>query len=86
MNKNSVKYLYGANFLQLTLAEKTEIKNLGHATPDRCFSTLKRVKTLLRSTRSQDHLCALAKKFIIDFNDKVIDKSANHTELFIKIK
>jgi hypothetical protein len=34
MNNNSVKYLKGINFSQLTLAEKTEIKNLGHATPD----------------------------------------------------
>jgi hypothetical protein len=32
--KTSVKYLQGINFLQLTLAEKTQIKNLGHETPD----------------------------------------------------
>ena len=29
MNKNSVKYLQGINFPQLTLAENTEIKNWG---------------------------------------------------------
>jgi hypothetical protein len=34
MNKNSVKYLQGIKFSQLTVAEKTEIKNLGRATPD----------------------------------------------------
>lgn len=28
--KHSAKYLQGINFLQLALAEKTEIKNLGH--------------------------------------------------------
>lgn len=28
--KHSAKYLQGINFLQLTFAEKTEIKNLGH--------------------------------------------------------
>jgi hypothetical protein len=33
MNKNSVKYLQSINFLQLTLDKKTEIKNLGRATP-----------------------------------------------------
>jgi hypothetical protein len=32
MNKNSVTYLQGINFVQLTLTEKTEIKNSGHAT------------------------------------------------------
>jgi hypothetical protein len=32
MNKNSVKYLQGISFLQLTPAEKTEIKSSGHAT------------------------------------------------------
>jgi hypothetical protein len=35
---NSVKYLQGINFLQLTLAEKTEIKNLGRETPDLIIS------------------------------------------------
>jgi hypothetical protein len=33
-----VKYLLGINFLQLTLAEKAEIKNLGHATPNLVIS------------------------------------------------
>jgi hypothetical protein len=34
MNKHSVKCLQGINFSQLTLAEKTETKNVGHATSD----------------------------------------------------
>jgi hypothetical protein len=29
MNKKNVMYLQGNNFLQLTFAKKTEIKNLG---------------------------------------------------------
>lgn len=33
MKNNSVKYLHGINFPQLTLAERTEIKNSGRATP-----------------------------------------------------
>jgi len=36
--KNSAKYLQDINFLQLMLAEKTEIKNLGHETPDLIIS------------------------------------------------
>jgi hypothetical protein len=36
--KNSMKYLWGINFLQLTLTEKTEIKNLGRETPDLVIS------------------------------------------------
>jgi hypothetical protein len=38
MNKNSVKYVQVINFTQLTLAEKTDIKNLGRASPEMCFS------------------------------------------------
>jgi len=34
MNKISVKYLHGIYFSQLTLSEKTDIKNLGRATPN----------------------------------------------------
>jgi hypothetical protein len=40
MKKNSVKYLQGINFLQLTLAEKSEIKKLGCETPDLVISQL----------------------------------------------
>ena len=52
--------------------------------PERCFSTLKRIKTFLRNTMTEDRLSALAmlaveKKLvnnIRDFNNKVIDKFA----------
>jgi hypothetical protein len=72
--------------LQLTLAEKKEFKKLRSATPERCFSTLKTVNTLLTSTLSQDCLSGLAmlsvEKVMIEngikFHDKAIDKSANH--------
>lgn len=55
---------------------------------ERCFSTLKRVKTFLRSTMAQERLTALAmlsieKDFvrnISNFNDKVIDKFAQKKE------
>jgi hypothetical protein len=36
--KNSAKYLQSINILLLTLAEKTEIKNLGHETPELIIS------------------------------------------------
>lgn len=55
--------------------------------PEKCFSSLKRLKTFLRSTVSQDHLPALAMLNVervvienINFNDKVTDKFANHNE------
>ena len=38
VNKNSVKYWQGNHVTQLTLAENTEIKNLGCATPDLLIS------------------------------------------------
>jgi len=38
MNKNNVKYSQSFNFSQLTLVEKTEIKNFCHATPDLVIS------------------------------------------------
>ena len=47
MNKKSVKYLQGINSSQLTLAEKTEIKNLGCATPDLVSSVFIKLKTKL---------------------------------------
>jgi hypothetical protein len=50
MKKNSSKYLQGINFLQLTLAEKTEIKNLDRATPDLVISvsSSSRIQTFVR--------------------------------------
>jgi len=53
--------------------------------PEKCFCSLKRVKTFLKSTVSQDHLPALAMLSVervmienINFSDKVTDKFANH--------
>jgi hypothetical protein len=40
MNKNSVKYWQGNHSGQLTIAQNTEIKNLGRATPDLYISSL----------------------------------------------
>jgi hypothetical protein len=50
MYKKSVKYLQGINFSQLTLAKKTEIKNLGRATPDLVIfqSSSSRIQTYVR--------------------------------------
>ena len=58
------------------------------AEAERCFSTLKRVKTFLRNTMTQERLNALAmlsmeKKLVtdmIDFNQRVIEKFANLKE------
>lgn len=55
---------------------------------ERCFSTLKRVKTFLRSTMGEDRLTALAmlsiEKQVIsdmcDFNERVIDRFAQRKE------
>jgi hypothetical protein len=45
-----VKYLQAINSLQLTIAEKTEFKNLGRATPDFVIyqSSSNRIKTYVR--------------------------------------
>ena len=55
------------------------------AEPERCFSTLKRIKTFLRSTMKNERLSALCmlsvEKSMIagiaDFNEKVIDHFAS---------
>lgn len=55
---------------------------------ERCFSTLKRIKTFLRNTMTEERLCALAmlsieKDLIMeipDFNDKVINKFAQQKD------
>jgi len=49
MNISSVKYLQGIRFLQLTVAEKTEIRNLGRAAPDLVLSQApsSRIQTLV---------------------------------------
>jgi hypothetical protein len=38
MNKNKMKYSQGINFLELVLAEETDIKTLCRATPDLVIS------------------------------------------------
>jgi hypothetical protein len=50
MNKNSVKHMQGINFSHLTLSEKTEIKNLDHATPYLVISqpSSSRIQTCMR--------------------------------------
>nr|CAI5869883.1 unnamed protein product [Callosobruchus analis] len=75
------------NSLEKVLRETYKLLDIICTTPmstaecERCFSTLKRIKTLLRSTMTENLLNALAvlsieKKFvqsIPDFDNKVID-------------
>ncbi|KAK4886466.1 hypothetical protein RN001_002737 [Aquatica leii] len=61
---------------------------------ERCFSTLKRIKTFLRNTMSQERLCALAMlsmeksliENIVNFNELVIDHFANSKDRRIDLK
>ena len=76
------------NNLQTTLSEVTLVVKIlvtipmSTAEPERCFSSLNRIKTFLRNTMSQDRLTALAmlsiEKGLVtnikDFNTKVIEK------------
>lgn len=58
------------------------------AEAERCFSTLKRIQTFLRNSRTQERLNAMAmlsieKRLVTemtDFNQKVIDKFASQKE------
>ncbi|KAI4830253.1 hypothetical protein KUCAC02_001897 [Chaenocephalus aceratus] len=82
------------NNLQSTFTETVSLLRilittaLTTAESERCFSTLKRIKTFLRNTMSQDRLNALAmlsmeKKLvrdIPDFNKKVIERFATEKE------
>nr|XP_054598746.1 zinc finger MYM-type protein 1-like [Nothobranchius furzeri] len=79
------------NNLQSTFTETVTLLKILVTTPmttaesERCFSTLKRIKTFLRNTMSQDRLNALAmlsmeKKLVTnipDFNKKLIESFAN---------
>lgn len=81
------------NNIQKTFRELTKLINIiitipmTTSEPERCFSTLKRIKTFLRNNMNQDRLNALAmlsieKPFIStapNLNEKVID-------IFVKIK
>ena len=82
------------NNLQDTFSETVSLLKILIATPmttaesERCFSTLKRIKTFLRNTMAQDRLNALAmlsmEKNLIqnipDFNTKVIEKFATQKD------
>ena len=82
------------NNLQCTFSETVNLLKILITTPmtsaesERCFSTLKRIKTFLRSTMSQERMNALAmlsmeKKIVKDmpnFNNKVIDRFATQKE------
>jgi hypothetical protein len=92
-NINYVSALYSfliENNLQDTFSETVKMSNIVLTTPvataesERCFSTLKRVKTYLRNKMGQDRLNALAvltieKEYIaniVNFNERVITKFA----------
>lgn len=78
------------NNLQGTFTETVSLLKILITTPmttaesERCFSTLKRIKTFLRNTMTQDHLNALAMlsmekelvRNIPDFNNRVIERFA----------
>ena len=79
------------NNLQDTFSETVTLLKILITTPmttaesERCFSTLKRIKTFLRNTMSEDRLNALAMlsmekklvKDITDFNHRVIERFAS---------
>ena len=86
--------LFMENNLQSTFTETVTLLRILITTPmttaesERCFSTLKRIKTFLRNTMTQDRLNALAmlsmeKKLVrnmSDFNKRVIEKFANQKD------
>ena len=83
--------LFKQNNLQDTFSETVALLKIQITTPmttdesERCFSTLKRIKTFLRNTMSKDRLNALAMlsmesklvKDIPDFNHRVMDTFAS---------
>ncbi|KAL3046778.1 hypothetical protein OYC64_021081 [Pagothenia borchgrevinki] len=90
----SLYQFFMENNLQSTFTGTVSLLRILITTPmtkaesERCFSTLKRIKTFLRNTMSQDRLNALAmlsmeKKLvreIPDFNKKVIERFATQKE------
>ncbi|KAI7800942.1 hypothetical protein IRJ41_015727, partial [Triplophysa rosa] len=86
--------LFKENNLEEVFSETVTLLKILITTPmttaeaERCFSTLKRVKTFLRNSMTQERLNALAmlsmeKRMvteIIDFNQKVIEKFASQKE------
>lgn len=87
------------NHLEETLRETKKLLEIVITTPmstteaERCFSTLKRIKTFLRNSMTEERLTALSmlsveKKFISqisNFNEKVIDKFASKKDRRIEL-
>ena len=85
-----LQLLGSLNLTTTTFCEITKLLNIIITTPmttaesERCFSTIKRIKTFLRTTMGNDRLSALAMLSIEsqlvdqmkDFNEKVIDHFA----------
>ena len=83
--------IFTENQLERTFSETLKLTQIALTTPmataesERCFSTLKRIKSFLRSRMGQDRLNALAmlsieRDFVRgspDFNDMVIDTFAS---------
>lgn len=94
-----LKLFFNIN-LSTTFSETIKLLNILCTVPmttvesERSFSTLKRIKTLLRNTMGQDRLCALAMlsveksliKNIDNFNELVIDHFADFKERRIDLK
>ena len=86
--------------LQETFSETVSLLNILITTPmttaeaERCFSTLKRIKTFLRNSMGQERLNALAmlsmeRELVLnmrDFNEKVIDRFAALKERLAKFQ
>lgn len=103
INANSaiaiLQFIYNNDLLE-PFSETTKLLKIICTIPmtsvesERCFSTLKRIKSFLRNTMTQDRLNALSvlsieKKFIHsmpDFNKKVIEHFASNKERRIDLK
>ena len=86
--------------LQETFSETVSLLNILITTPmttaeaERCFSTLKIIKTFLRNSMGQERLNALAmlsmeRELVLnmrDFNEKVIDRFAALKERLAKLQ
>ena len=83
--ENNLEEIFGETVTLLKILITTPMTT---AEAERCFSTLKRIKTFLRNSMTQERLNALAmlsmEKRVVtemtDFNQKVIEKFANQKE------
>ena len=83
--ENNLEEIFGET---VTLLKILITAPMTTAEAERCFSTLKRIKTFLRNSMTQERLNALAmlsmEKRVVtkmtDFNQKVIEKFANQKE------